>query len=160
MRKGTQYTIDDYIITKDGKVINRHNGHISIPQKNSKGYLRVNIGHTLKLVHRLVAEKYIPNPENKPQVNHIDGNKSNNSVENLEWCTNMENRKHAIENGLHLCGDQCSYSKLTEEIVLEIRQIKNPNFNELSLKYNIKKNTLRDAYKGRTWKQLKSYAEL
>jgi len=51
-------------------------------------------------VHRLIAFTYISNPENKPDINHIDGNSLNNNVENLEWCTKTENMQHAIKNGL------------------------------------------------------------
>lgn len=93
-------TIDDYEITRDGKVINKHTGHTLAPQPNGKGYLRVSIGKKLMFIHRLVAEKYIPNPENKPQVNHKDGNKLNNCVDNLEWVTNQENRNHTVDNDL------------------------------------------------------------
>lgn len=101
------------------------------PGKDSKGYLRVSIcsngkPHTFK-VHRLVAQAFIPNPENKPQVNHIDGNKQNNRVENLEWCTNGENSKHAFRTGLN----HANYTPTNSRKILQI----NKDTNEIIAKY-------------------------
>lgn len=70
-----------------------------------KGYLRVSLSKDNKdtafSIHRLVADAFVDNPDNKPQVNHIDGNKQNNIASNLEWCTNGENQLHAYKTGLH-----------------------------------------------------------
>lgn len=83
--------------------IKRINGRIMSQQDNSKGYLMVNLslnGFTKKLyVHRLLAEAFIPNLANKVEVNHIDLNKKNNIISNLEWCTKKENMRHAHKNG-------------------------------------------------------------
>lgn len=68
---------------------------------NNRGYYSVGIRRKTYMVHRLVAQAFIPNPENKPCVNHIDGNKLNNHVSNLEWCTVQENNLHARQTGLH-----------------------------------------------------------
>lgn len=102
------YEISNYgsIRTKDrdGARGYKVKGHVLSKRENSNGYLRcrMNLTGELKeyLVHRLVAEYFIPNPENKAYVNHIDGNKHNNHVENLEWVTKSENEKHAHKIGL------------------------------------------------------------
>lgn len=75
-----------------------------LKQTNLKGYRRVDVcigqRKSTKLVHRLVAEHFIPNPNNLPYVNHIDGNKANNHMINLEWCSHQENMNHAWRTGL------------------------------------------------------------
>lgn len=75
------------------------------PYLNNKGYVCVNLYNQCKVykrqVHRLVAEAFIPNPDDLPEVNHIDGNPHNNTVENLEWCTHQYNMQHSWDTGLH-----------------------------------------------------------
>ena len=107
-----------YAATKDGRVFSYPKPcsskkgiflkqHISITKHNRTtphkqllvGLYKNKKGKTF-LVHRLIALTYIPNPENKPDINHIDGNPLNNNVPNLEWCTKTENMKHARETGL------------------------------------------------------------
>ena len=86
-----------YEVSNWGNVRNANGDHIST-HKNSKGYLRVDLykngTRTHKRVNRLVAEAFVSNPFNLPQVNHIDGNKLNNSYTNLEWVTDEENKAH------------------------------------------------------------------
>lgn len=93
-------------VSEDGKVFSKDKafqyapqisrpGYRSISLKDSEKGKRVNVG-----LHRLVAMAHIPNPENKSDVNHKDGDKGNNCLENLEWCTRSENIIHAIQNGL------------------------------------------------------------
>lgn len=145
-------TLDDYEITTDGQIINKKTGHILKGQPNAKGYLRVSISKKLMFVHRLVAEKYIPNPNNLPQVNHKDGNKLNNSVENLEWVSNQQNRNHAVETGLHLSGEACSWSKLDWEKVEFIRSHLDLSNEELGEMFGVSPHTINDVKLYKTWK--------
>lgn len=94
-----------YFITKDGKCYNSNTGKYLKGQVGKNGYLSYNLtlpdGSKKRLyAHRLVAIAYIPNVENKKEVNHIDGNKTNNYVDNLEWVSAQENQAHAIQTDL------------------------------------------------------------
>lgn len=91
-------------VTKDGRVKNMISGKWLSCCDNGNGYKQVFISiqnrKYMRYVHRLVAECFLPNPENLPEVNHKDGNKSNNNASNLEWCTRSQNILHALHAGL------------------------------------------------------------
>ena len=111
-------------------------------------------------VHRLVASAFIPNPENKPQVNHIDGDKSNNCVNNLEWSTASENQFHAIELGLSTSckGMKHGRSKLTEELVIEILERgKWSSYETIAKYYGVDRKTIEDILKRKRWKYIEGF---
>jgi hypothetical protein len=106
-----------YAITQNGMVwshpkqhdtgkghVSHYSGRWLNPMLNNSGYLSVVLYKDKRpkriLLHRILIETFIPNPENKPFCNHKDGNKLNNSLDNLEWCTTSENTQHASDNGL------------------------------------------------------------
>jgi hypothetical protein len=90
----------DYLVTVEGRVFSLKTMRFMKTTKRPDGYVYVRIANKTHRVHRLVAQTYIPNPENKPQVNHIDGNKANNMLCNLEWMTQSENIQHSFDIGL------------------------------------------------------------
>ena len=95
----------NYQINADGKVRSRKDGKEKIKSVSKRGYwvmtMRKNGKTFLRTLHRMLAIAFIPNPENKPEINHIDGNKKNCSLDNLEWVTSRENNIHARNTGLH-----------------------------------------------------------
>jgi hypothetical protein len=112
-------------------------------------------------VHRMVAEAFIPNPDNKPMVNHIDGNKANNVVTNLEWVTAKENSVHSISNGLQkpLRGMKNGSSKLTDDDVNYIRENYKPRCSvngsrALGRKFGVDHETVLSIVKNKNWKHL------
>ena len=138
--------------------------------KSVFGYmsLRVCIGKKGKiksfLIHRLVAKAFIPNPENKPCVNHIDGNKSNNKISNLEWVTHSENMAHAKSKGLskppplHIMrGSDNPNSPLKDEQVISMRDeysIGNISQRALARKYNVKQSSIWKILNRKSWSHL------
>lgn len=158
---------ENYFVSNKGRVYNTKTSKF-IGNKNSDkyGYKRVKLSKPgVKKpidVHRLVAELFIPNPGNLPCVNHKDGNKENNIVENLEWCSYSENNAHAANTGLMnpLKGENVKLSKLKEEDVKFIRKnyiprSKEYNYRALAERFGVSKKTIIQCVKRRNWKEVK-----
>src|SRR5690606_37998883 len=134
-----------YEVSNMGAIRNTKSGRILKPKVNKNGYVEVvftvNRKQKTYKLHRLVALAFIPNIENKPQVNHKDGNKLNCKYDNLEWSTNSENQKHARLIGLNgEIGESHSHAKLTESDVLKIRDMYDGGeytYDDLSKLFNI-----------------------
>jgi len=126
---------------------------------SSNGYLFVILKSPNKkswtiTTHILVATAFILNPENKPDVNHKDGNKKNNHVDNLEWCTPKENQIHSAQNGLTAIGEKNGNHKLTEQNIIEIRsfgKLKRGDAPILAKIYNVDKSTIHNVSKNKQW---------
>jgi len=117
----TPLGLSNYCILEDGRLFSLFNYEYMCGTVNVDGYHRVlltadNGDNVYTSVHRLVAIMYIPNPENKPEVNHIDGNKLNNHISNLEWTWPYENMEHALNTGLR-------YRSMSDETIHQICQM-------------------------------------
>lgn len=130
---------------------------------NSKGYERINIKYLdntkkVEAVHRLVATVWVPNPYNKLQVNHIDGNKLNNSYLNLEWVTNEENAQHAATLIRTTFNKRYRKSKLSEldviNIATKIKEESNLSIKILAKEYGVSPTTITELKSGRSWRHL------
>jgi hypothetical protein len=113
---------ENYMITKEGKVWSKKSNRFLKPSVTSNGYSLIkcvrNGKKINKYVHRLMAETFLVNPENKLTVNHINGIKTDNRIENLEWATHSENVQHSFDNGM----SKSKNRKLTIKEVNEIRE--------------------------------------
>lgn len=120
---------------------------VVLSKSNNKYYMRV---------HRLVAQAFIPNPENKPEVNHINGIRNDNRVENLEWCTQSENQIHAYRIGLQLSGENIGTSKLKNADIPIIRQMLTEGITQIEIaeKYNVAQSQISLIKLGKNWKHV------
>lgn len=133
--------------------------------KEKNGYLRANICHNNKKqhlsVHRCVAECFVKNPEDKPQVNHKNGIKSDNIFSNIEWATPSENHVHAHENGFknadHVTGEKNHNSKLTKTDVVKIDNLLNKGSftqKEIGNRFNVSASQISHIKCGKLWSHI------
>ena len=149
-----------YKVSDTGLITKRFSDELQKTKLHKRGYVLACVVEDGKkrwvLLHRLVAKLFIPNPHNKPQVNHIDGNKQNNCVSNLEWVTNAENRQHAADNGLIAKGEILS-KKLTAKDAEAIRNeyvpySKDHNQYTLAQKYGVSQSLIMRIINNSIWK--------
>lgn len=148
-----------YEVSSNGIVRNVKTGRRLKPDLHKEGYDRVTLtkeGVSKHLFnHRLVAIAFLLNEENHPVVNHIDGNRQNNNVENLEWCSHKHNSQHAIKLGLRVAktGEDCSYAKLSNDIASEIiEDIKSgKKYAEISEEREVSQATISMIKTGKRW---------
>lgn len=151
-----------YEITSEGKVFGAYGKPISI-RPNSDGYASFTAGRKgnrrRERVHRLVAKLFIPNPNNLPEIDHLDGNRMNPSKDNLEWVTHEENIRRAYRKGSYkgrYVGQDNPKARLNEKLVIQLRNEYRAGVSvkELSDKYGYPWSTIGNAVKGYTWKHL------
>ena len=155
-------TITNYIISRNGIILNTRTGKIVKPFRCSNGmyeavHIRVNGKDYKRMVHRLVAQAFIPNPENKPQVNHKDSNTLNNWDWNLEWVTIKENVHHMIRVGHQVVGIEHVNCKSSEEQIHEACKMLENNkipLSEISKKTGLSIKTISNIKNRNGWKHI------
>ena len=145
---------DNYLVFSNGDIFNLY-GVKMTPSIDRSGYLHGLINGRSQSYHRIIAECFIPNPYNKHDVNHINGIKTDNRAENLEWSTRSENVIHAYKTGLErlVIGVNHHSSKLDYESVRYIRQSNKSNY-RLAKELGVDPSTIRDARNKKTWRHI------
>ena len=151
----------NYFVFTDGTIYNATTKHKMSQCKDKDGYMNVCLSHQGKHwtihVHRLVANAFIPNPDNKPEVNHKNGKKHDNNVSNLEWSTAKENVQHAYSTGLHdnrATGERHGMNKYSEEQIKYVCQLLESNSYTISEIINltgVPKSTISDILSKKYW---------
>ena len=122
--EGCRHIGDGYYISPLGHLYSTSGRKLTRIKPGVKpgGYEFACVAGSYKMIHRLVALSFIPNPQNLPEVNHKDGNKRNNASTNLEWMTRSQNTRHAFDAGLMKRGSESPFCKLTKDQAREIRK--------------------------------------
>ena len=149
---------DEYTIDTNGVVYNvTRNKYLkgtSITPNNR--YVKIHLDKFYPL-HRLVAKHFMPNPNGYSEINHIDGNRYNNSAENLEWCSHLHNIHHCWGNKFHKLqtGEENPYHKLTEEVVAKIWSLRKSNLTARQIRdrlnLNVSLTTIKNIRRGKAW---------
>lgn len=124
---------------------------------NSVGYKCISNGSKHLFIHRLVAKNFLPNPYKKKEVNYINGIKTDNRVENLEWCTRKENDNHARENGLtNNTGSNNYQAKINEDDVYVIWDLLKKGLSQQKIadKYNVSRGCIKQIKERKSWKHV------
>ena len=117
------FLMENYIINKDSSVWSNLSNKFLKPEKTANGYLRVELQGKKYFIHRLVAEKYLSNPNNLPCINHKDENKENNNVSNLEWCSYQYNNNY----GNRIAKAAAKKSKAVKQLTIDTEMISKNN---------------------------------
>lgn len=147
-------TIEDYEICKDGRIYSKYTKKFLKLQAHTQGYCMVVLAGKRYYVHRLVAEKFLPPVQGKRYVNHINGIKTDNRVENLEWCTQQENIEHSHRTGLaRTAKNQPKLRHLSDVAVRDIRT-KRLSQRKFSTLYGVSKRAIALIQLGETYKDV------